>query len=128
MCVCVCVRACVRVCVCVCVCANMCFVLMCVRLYFFPGSWIDMRRGEFELNWPAIAQEWAMEGGAAPFRVTNMLMRALSRGFPGLREIKAKAKKDGNGYLRRVFMAPVDVMNGKFHNFTSELGAGFTGV
>ena len=114
--------------VCVCVCANMCFVLICVQLCFFPGSWIDMTRGEFELNWREIAQEWAMEGGGAPSRAKEKLMRALSRAFPGLREIKEKAKKDGNEYLRRVFMAPVDVMNREFHNFTSELGAVFTGV
>ena len=122
MCVCVCVRA--RVCVCVfvyvCACMRGCgceclLVFMCVRLYFFCGSRIDMRRGEFELNWPEIAQEWSMEGGAAACSSKDMLMRALSRAFPGLREIKEKAKKDGREYLRRVFMAPVDVMNGKFH-------------
>ena len=87
-----------------------------------------MKRGEFELNWPAIAQEWAMEGGASPSGAKSLLMKALSRAIPGLREIKAKAKKDGNKYLRRVFMVPVDVMNREFHNFTSELGAVFTGV
>ena len=74
-----------------------------------------MRRGEFELYWPEIAQEWSMEGGAAACSSKDMLMRELSRAFPGLREIKEKAKRDGREYLRRVFMAPVDLMNGKFH-------------
>ena len=132
--VCVCVCVCVYVCVCVCLCVRegvcafvyVCawmrgggceciFVFMCVRLYFFPGSWIDITRGEFELNWREIAQEWAMEGGGERGKATEMLMKALSRGFPGLREIKEEAIKVGNEYLRRGFIAPVDVMNGKFH-------------
>ena len=87
----------------------------CLWLYFFPGSWIDISRGEFELNWPEITQEWTIGGGASPWRATEMLLNALSKAFPGIREIKEKVKKDGREYLRRVFMAPVDVMNGKFH-------------
>ena len=87
-----------------------------------------MRRGEFELNWPETTQAWVLESGANSSFATQLLMRALSRGFPGFREIKEKAKKDGRKYVRRVFTAPVDVMNREFHNFTSELGAVFTGL
>ena len=109
LCVCVCVRACMRARVHVCVRAQSCF---------FHGSWIDMTRGKFELNsWPAIAKEWFLqkERGSDPSDATSMLRKGLPRAFPDLREIKEEANKEGTQYLRRVFMAPVDLMNGELY-------------